>query len=96
MDASSGFISLRSLLSLDLVQVQLFLDEAYSNNIANSIEQYYNTTQSIYIIICTIEGFLSQQSLSLRPQDRSHLAALRTILHSDYQRRLDFSIHYPE
>jgi|GWRWMinimDraft_5_1066013.scaffolds.fasta_scaffold19312_2 hypothetical protein len=92
MDFSSGYITLDSLLTLNLDQVQTHLNlmQWPAINDLESIEAFYRETRAIFMIIIAIDAFLAQTLVIRCFGSQSHLFALRLILLDEHQTRLNY------
>jgi len=96
MDHSLGFITLDSLLNLNIEAVQAHLNSVQWLNIndLDSFNVFYSETRAIYLITVFIDAFLEQPLLLHRFECQSHLSALRSILIVEHQSRVIFLSNY--
>jgi hypothetical protein len=90
MDHSLGFITLNSLLSLNIDEVQAHLNSVQwpSNNDLGSFTVFYSETRAIFLITVSIDAFLEQPAILHCIDSQAHLSALRSLLLDEHQTRL--------
>ena len=92
MNHSLGYITLDSLLTLNIDEVQTHLNLVQwpNPNDLSPFTVFYQETRAIFLITATIESFLAQPLLIPDTATRSHLLALRTVLDDEHRTRLHF------
>ena len=92
MDHFLGYITLDSLLTLNIDEVQAHLNLVQwpNPNDFSPFAIFYQETRAIFLITATIESFLAQPLLIPDTATRSHLLALRTVLDDEHRTRLHF------
>ena len=96
MDHTLGFITLESLLNLNIEEVQAHLNSVQWINTSDldSFNVFYSETRAIFLITVFIDAFLEQPLLLHRFECQSHLSALRSILIVEHQSRVIFLSNY--
>jgi hypothetical protein len=96
MDSTLGFISLDSLLSLNIDEVQAHLNSVQWPSLTDLCPSnvFYQETRAISLITAAIDSFLVLPLLIPNTDNRSHLQSLRTVLVDEHHSRILYMSNY--